>query len=164
MKPRFSLRELIVVLVVMAVLGAIGVQTHAASRWEARRMACASNLRALHQSRFTCDVRHHAPTGRPCPELGSEFFLVLQRAPAIVGWHEPFFCPLSGDAIQPNRTSYRGPARLDNTGNFPDPISADKEGNHGPGKGGNILTQSGDVLEVSASDQSWIRARTTTRD
>ena len=45
-----------------------------------------------------------------------------------------------------------------------DPIAADKEGNHGPGHGGIVMTKSGDVREVEESDPLWIRARITTKE
>ena len=127
-------------------------------------MACASNLRDLHWARHKYDVRPHGPTGKPQPEQGSEFFLVLQRSSRGVARYEAYICPLSGDAIEPNRTSYRGLARWADPMRDRDPIGADKDGNHGPGKGGNVLTYGGDVFEVPPTNSLWIRARTTTRE
>ncbi|HZN62187.1 MAG TPA: hypothetical protein VFC90_07255 [Planctomycetota bacterium] len=43
-------------------------------------------------------------------------------------------------------------------------MGADREGNHGPGQGGNVLLKSGDVREASESDPLWVRARETTMD
>lgn len=44
-----------------------------------------------------------------------------------------------------------------------DPVAADKEGNHGHGHGGNVLTKTGDARYVEESDPLWIRARITTK-
>jgi hypothetical protein len=167
MRRRFSLRELIVVLVMAAIVGAIGVRMLAAHRWETNRTACASNLRALWQSQYNYAARYGTPEGTMPAALGCEFHLLLQRGPQpLINRYEPFFCPLTGDAIGPGRTSYRGPAWDVNLGLYGavSPVSADREGNHGPGRGGNLLTNLGDVLEVEENDSLWIRARTTTRD
>jgi hypothetical protein len=161
----FTLRGLLIGVTAFAILADLAAQYFAAARWESRRMSCASNLRFLHQSRFNYDAHRCEPTGNVYPEMGGDFFLALQRPRGpIINLCEPFFCPLSGDPVGPNRTSYRGPARLDPTGNLPDPIAADKEGNHGSGRGGNVLTKLGDVKESSETDPLWIRARTTTKE
>ncbi|HTF56980.1 MAG TPA: hypothetical protein VK661_07080 [Planctomycetota bacterium] len=44
-----------------------------------------------------------------------------------------------------------------------DPVAADNEGNHGPGRGGHVITKTGGIREVEETDPLWIRARITTK-
>jgi hypothetical protein len=82
----------------------------------------------------------------------------------MISRHEPFICPLSDETPGPGKCSYRGPAFPLQMMEAKDPVSADKEGNHGPGRGGNVFTKTGDVIEVEESDPIWLRARTTTKE
>jgi hypothetical protein len=99
------------------------------------------------------------------PDTGAEFFLRLQREyRPIAGRFGAFFCPISGEAAGPGRTSYRGPATEVDLLRDTDAVAADKEGNHGRGRGGNVLVRMGDVRHYEETDPIWIRARTTTKE
>ena len=127
--------------------------------------SCASNLKSLWTSQFNYAALYGKPDGKLPEATGSDFFLALQRTPKpMISRYEPFICPLSDETPGPGRCSYRGPAYSLRLKESEDPVSADKEGNHGPGRGGNVLTKTGDVFEVEETDALWLRARTTTKE
>lgn len=128
-------------------------------------IGCASNLRSLWQSQFNYAVQYGRPDGRMPEATGSDFFLILQRTPRpLIDRYEPFICPMSGEEPGPGRCSYRGPAHPIGTMSPEDPVAADKEGNHGKGEGGNVLTKTGDVGSYNWNEAMWIRARVTTKE
>lgn len=68
-------------------------------------------------------------------------------------------CPAEG--VSDEGCDYRGPATNVNvSSNYgdSDPVGADVDGNHGEGRGGNVLFKSGDIRTVSAGDPAWERA------
>jgi hypothetical protein len=181
---RYKLRDLLIAAFCVALLAVMAIQYLAVRRWESRKVACASNLRALWGCAFNYEARHrrhdeYLRLSRMNSDTGAAFFMRLQAEyPPLSGRLAIFFCPISGEPIGPQRTSYRGPAvdvnsvtRIDIEAQrgiqrtpVPVPMAADKEGNHGPGRGGNVLTQVGDVMHVEESDSLWIRARITTKE
>jgi type II secretory pathway pseudopilin PulG len=158
-RAQFTLRGLVVVTMLIAVVVALVVPSYVRAMRRFERGECRWNLRSLWQSQ----LNYSAQYGRMPEALGSEFFLAQQRTPRPVR-NEVFFCPDTDDEIGPGRTSYRGPALPFDVLSFQDPVVADKEGNHGPGEGGNALNKSGDVGFCEPTDALWIRARTTTRE
>ena len=98
-------------------------------------------------------------------DTGADFFMRLQKEyPPLSGRYATFICPISGEVAGPGRTSYRGPAAHVTNLRDTDPVAADKEGNHGRGRGGNVLVQMGDVSHYEETDPVWIRARITTKE
>jgi hypothetical protein len=71
------------------------------------------------------------------------------------------WCPVRGPS---GDIDYRGPARPLRLLTNQDPILADRPGNHGPGKGGNVMLKTGQVSPARASDALWERAAQTTAD
>ena len=154
----FSLRTLMVVIVAIAINLAILIPLVYRSVRMQRSVECTSNLRVLWQASLL------PWDGVPFGDLGSARFLDLQLGDRQ--WHDYrlFTCPYSNDPLEAGRTSYRGPAMSTNSMKDGDPVAADKEGNHGAGRGGTVLNKAGDCFEVQATDPAWIRARTTTRE
>lgn len=72
-----------------------------------------------------------------------------------------FDCPVKG---RPGEIDYRGPARPLRELANEDPMAADRVGNHGPGRGGNVLRKDGAVHEAGEGDPLWTRAAETTSD
>ena len=162
----FRLIEIGILGVVIIGLGLVLVPSllRAARRMN-RSVSCSSSLRSLWQCQYNYAAHYGRTHDHMVEALGSDFFLALQRTPKpLIDRFEPFFCPLVDDDIVPGRTSYRGPAFPIRKMDDKDPVAADKEGNHGPGEGGSILTRTGDVSEYTENDALWIRARTTTRE
>jgi prepilin-type N-terminal cleavage/methylation domain-containing protein len=160
----FTLVEILVVIVIIGILAALLLPQIPRAIRHNCSTRCASNLRSLMQAQFNYSALYTRPQGLMPSETGGDFWLKLQRTPKpIVGRYEIFFCPLSGDEIVPGQTSYRGPAMNVNKLDDSDPIAADKEGNHGPGDGGNVLSKTGDISEFKETDALWLRARVTTK-
>lgn len=167
---KFRLRDLLIFVFLVAVLSSIGIQILAARRWQSRETACASNLRALWGCAFNyANQRANYVDSdsllRMPEDTGADFFMRLQKEyPPLKGRYVTFTCPISGEASGPGRTSYRGPATFVSNLRGEDPIAADKEGNHGRGRGGNVLVRMGDVSHYEETDPIWIRARITTKE
>jgi len=162
---RFTLVGVIVIAAMFAGFVAFMIPAVSRSIRLASRASCASNLRSLWQSQFNYAAQYGRPNGDLPEDTGVDFWLRLQRTPKpLIDRYEPFFCPLANETPGPGRSSYRGPAFPIRTMKPEDPFAADKEGNHGPGEGGNVMTPRGDVEEVGANDPLWIRARTTTKE
>jgi len=160
-RAQFTLRGLVVVTILIAVIVALVVPSFVRALRRFQRIECSSALRSLWQ----CQLNYSAQYGRMPEALGSEFFLALQRPPKpYLDRYEVYFCPDSNDEVVPGRTSYRGPALPIGALRDEDPVAADKEGNHGAGEGGNVLMKTGDVGSYALTDTVWIRARTTTRE
>jgi hypothetical protein len=59
---------------------------------------------------------------------------------------------------------YRGPALFLRELKNNEPMAADRPGNHGPGKGGNVLIRTGQVYTVPETHPLWAAAALTTSD
>jgi hypothetical protein len=59
---------------------------------------------------------------------------------------------------------YRGPALFLRELKNNEPMAADRPGNHGPGKGGNVLIRTGQVYTVPETHPLWAAAARTTSD
>jgi len=152
---------LILLIFVLVVALAMVIPSITRTIRKSRVSECAGHLHALWHSRAQFASSND---DRYIP-FGGQYFMVLQQAPKLKPQgYEQFYCPLTDEERIPGRTSYRGPALLLKKLSQEDPCAADREGNHGPGEGGNVLTLFGDVKEVGANDPLWIRARTTTKE
>ena len=158
---QLTLRGLVVIVILIAVAVALVVPSYVRAMRRFAKGTCGSHLRSLWQ----VHLNYAAQYGGVNDETGSEFWLRLQRTPGpSFNKYEVFTCPDSNDAPGPGRCSYRGPAFPIRTMPPEDPIAADKDGNHGPGEGGNVLIRTGDVASYEPTDALWIRARTTTKE
>jgi hypothetical protein len=70
-------------------------------------------------------------------------------------------CPVKGRSPE---IDFRGPASRLRELTPDDPILADRPGNHGPGRGGNVALKSGRIAGVSEDHAFWQRAARTTSD
>jgi len=162
---RLSLAAVIIIILIIVVMIPMGLVSINRSIRRANFTGCASNLRSLWQSQFNYAAQYGRPDGAMPEDLGSDFWLRLQRTPKpLIDRYEPFICPISGETPGPGKCSYRGPAFPIRTMAPEDPFAADKEGNHGPGNGGSVLMKTGDCQEVAATDPLWLRARVTTKE
>ncbi len=159
MKRATTLPEGIAILVVLTILGALLIPCTGGMR-NGRSHTCANNLRSLHQ---VLHVYLAECRGRFPEERGAAFWLALaETKPPLIdpSSQEIYFCVLKGEIGGPGETDYRGPADPPTNYTSEDPIGADKEGNHGEGRGGNVLLKNGSVQEVGPDDRLWVRCRT----
>jgi len=162
---RVTWGSLVIIALLIVLATGILIRLFHGSRSASRVTGCASHLRLLWQAQFDYAARHGSPSQIMPTHVGKDFILKLQLGPdPVLARHDVFFCPVSGEEVYSNRTSYRGPRTNVNKLEDTDPVLADKEGNHGRGEGGNVLTKIGDVREYAETDALWIRARVTTRD
>jgi hypothetical protein len=95
----------------------------------------------------------------------------VQRGRAFFASHETWPCyqKIPFDPCCPVKNArkeidYRGPARPFREIRNEEPIAADRVGNHGPGKGGNVLLKTGHVYTVPEGHPLWAAAAQTTSD
>jgi hypothetical protein len=143
----------------LAVLVALVVAFFASAKKQADYGQCAANLRLIDRALRTGDLFNSprwdaAGTGRNFltrPDL----WPTRQHLPYDIA------CPVKGDT---GEVDYRGPARLLRETAAEDPLVADRPGNHGLGRGGNVLLKRGDLFPCAESDPLWNRAGETTSD
>jgi len=92
---------------------------------------------------------------------GREFFLNQEKWPAYQKRDIDVCCPVKATRKE---IDYRGPARLLRELKNGDPMVSDRVGNHGPGKGGNVLLKTGQVCTVPETHALWAAAAQTTSD
>lgn len=138
----FTLAELMVVLVLLAVVGALLAPCFARAARQTRVEACAANLKALH----TAQEALYGKAGGPAPELGRAYWEKLSRTTPPLVLPQTLICPLAGIegalAVQ-----YMGPGADPRTLAADVPIGCDFEWNHDEHghEGGNVLLKSGSV-------------------
>jgi len=92
---------------------------------------------------------------------GREFLASQERWPSYQKREFDPCCPVKGTRKE---IDYRGPARFLRELKNDEPMAADRIGNHGPGKGGNVLLKTGQVYTVPETHALWAAAALTTSD
>ena len=92
---------------------------------------------------------------------GREFFFNQPKWPTYQQRDVDLFCPVKGTHRE---CDYRGPAKPLREIRSDEPMAADRPGNHGPDKGGNVLLKTGAVHTVGKNDALWAAAAQTTAD
>ncbi len=121
----------------------------------ARISICANNLSKLWSLQNNYMVQFGGSHKLLPLETGTRFWLKLcsPSTPLIEPGAYIFQCPVEN--FEDKGCDYRGPANNINKSRDGNPVGADVDGNHGIGKGGNVLRKSGDVQTVSAEDSLW---------
>ncbi len=92
---------------------------------------------------------------------GREFLARRDRWPTRQMRPLDLSCPVRGRSPG---IDFRGPARKLRELKPDEPILADRPGNHGAGRGGNVALKSGQILGVPEDHVLWQRAAQTTSD
>jgi hypothetical protein len=151
-----TLLELVVMVVVIGILTALFLPlTCHPGHGGSKLVSCANNLRQLH-TLGTIYASTHQGDWRS--ETGEALWLSFTRTvPPLIeaDWVEILACPLRGEEPGPGETHYRGPRVPWGKLKSPDPLGGDKVGNHGDGRGGNVLYKDGSVTELDPQDLRW---------
>jgi prepilin-type N-terminal cleavage/methylation domain-containing protein len=151
----FTLVEMLVVIVIISILASLLLPAIASAQRAAKVAVCASNLRQLYHMGHVYATSHK---GQWPSEPGEALWLKFQKMePPLIeaDLKEIYFCPVRGEIRGLGETDYRGPVGSVNRCLPSDPILADKIGNHGEGRGVNVLRMAGDVQEVDSGDPLW---------
>ena len=92
---------------------------------------------------------------------GRDFFRNQEKWPSYQQRPVDLFCPVKGTRQE---CDYRGPAKALRDLRNDEPMAADRVGNHGPEKGGNVLLKTGAVHTVGLADPLWAAAAQSTSD
>ena len=92
---------------------------------------------------------------------GREFFASRDKWPCYQKMDFDPCCPVKNTRRE---IDYRGPAKPFRDIRNDEPIAADRPGNHGPGKGGNVLLKTGQVHTVAENHPLWSAAAQSTSD
>jgi hypothetical protein len=92
---------------------------------------------------------------------GREFFANKDKWPRYQQIDFDPCCPVKGTRTE---IDYRGPAKFLRELKNDEPMAADRPGNHGAGKGGNVLIKTGQVYTVPETHALWSAAARTTSD
>ncbi len=133
---------------------------------DARRVTtCANNLAQLYKMMHNYTAQYGGADREMPVATGDAFWLYLSTmTPPMIdkSVKDIYQCPVEN--VDDEGCDYRGPAKninLSDVGDA-DPVGADVDGNHGEGKGGNVVRKAGDVLTVAAKDPVWLKAATAT--
>ena len=92
---------------------------------------------------------------------GREFFANKDKWPRYQKMEFDPCCPVKGTRKE---IDYRGPAKVLRELKNDEPMAADRPGNHGAGKGGNVLLKTGQAYTVLETHPLWSAAARTTSD
>ena len=92
---------------------------------------------------------------------GRAFFANYKKWPSYQQREFDPCCPVKGTRKE---IDYRGPSRFLRELKNEEPMAADRPGNHGPGKGGNVLLKTGACHTVAENHALWAAAAQTTSD
>lgn len=155
-KRGFTLVELLVVVVVLAVIASLIIPPIARSFRHDKVRACADNFRKLHVAQQTYISLH---PGVPHP-LGMAYWVALTRtSPPLIepSQREILTCPVLGDP-DAGDCQYLGPAADAGSLGPTDPLGCDLVLNHSEtgAEGGNVLLKSGAVVTDNTRDTSGV--------
>jgi hypothetical protein len=140
-------------------LSAIALVLFASMKKEANEELCRANLTVIGMAIRVGDLPSSPKWDGA--GLGRAFFANHAKWPS---YQQRDFDPRCPVKATNKEIDYRGPARFLRELKNDDPMAADRVGNHGPGKGGNVLLKTGACHTVSENHVLWAAAAQTTSD
>jgi prepilin-type N-terminal cleavage/methylation domain-containing protein len=155
----FTLVELLVVIVIIGILAGLLLPAIASAIDNARVLNCGNHLGQLYKLGQSYATSRQ---GRWPTERGDALWIRFRTMtpPLLEGDHvQVCFCPVKGEAEDPEGCDYRGPAHAWNKYRGVDPIGADKPGNHGEQRGGNVVRLDGSVATYGLDEAAWLQCQ-----
>ncbi len=155
--------DVVAVALISLLLASAAVATRQDEITKARTVHCANNLKQLWIMQCNYMVQYGGSQKLMPRETGDAFWLKLSKEPTKLideSLREIYQCPVEN--VDDEGCDYRGPASDVLKYADGDPVGADVDGNHGIGKGGNVIRKSGDVQTVGTNDALWAKAETKT--
>jgi len=153
--------DLVALTVAALVTGSVAVSGYTHTQDRKRVAECANNLKQL----WTMQANYMAQFGGRAklmpPDTGDDFWLKLSKTtPPLIdpSLADIYQCPVEN--AKDEGCDYRGPVEDVNTYGDADPVGADVDGNHGEGKGGNVIRKAGDCMTYAPTDEMWKAAAT----
>jgi len=131
---------------------------------------CALNLKLLGMTIAGASPDPKVQQGWDAVPNGVGFWLNHDRWPVLSpvrpvnARQQMVLCPVVAPVKRRTGCDYRGPARSVRLLQPEEPLGADKIGNHGPGRGGYVLTKNGEVFDCKETDPLWVKAAETTSE
>lgn len=152
----FTLVEMLVVIVIIAVLAGLLLPAVAGILDEVRIVNCGNNLKQLYQlaNVYATSRKGQWPKGR-----GEDLWLsfATTNPPLLEEDHlEVLRCPVLGEAFEHGVCDYRGPKDAVTRLRPVDPVAADKAGNHGERRGGNVVRRDGSLVQAGLDEKLWL--------
>lgn len=138
---------------------AVGLALYASAKRRSDRALCAANLRILYMAVRSGEALE-APAWSAVPP-GRAFIAAREAWPTSQKRDFDPCCPVKGERTE---IDYRGPALPLAKLGPQDPLFADREGNHGPDEGGNLVLKNGALHACAPADALWRRAARSTAE
>ena len=151
----FTLVEMLVVIVIIGILAGIMLPVIGHVLFQAKVTKCQRHLNQLYQLGTVYSASHQ---GKWLPGKSEELWVSLKKtAPPLIeeSQTELLSCAVRDEELGPEETHFRGPVVPFSKVGGVDPLGADKVGNHGETRGGNVLFKDGSVRELDLTDPVW---------
>lgn len=146
------------VLAALAVAAALLV-SFAGMRRQSNAQLCGANLRILYMAIRAGDLLDSPRWD--AVGTGRAFIANTKAWPTVQRRDFDPCCPVKGTR---DDIDYRGPAQAPRLLKADDAFLADRPGNHGPDRGGNVIFKDGRLVDAALDDDAWARAARTTAD
>lgn len=156
----FTLVEMLVVIVIICILAGLLTPVISGTLLQAKITNCLHNQLQLYKLGTVYAVAHR---GSWPPGKGEDLWISFRRLdpPLVEEDHaELLTCPAREEKCGPDETHFRGPAMPFGKLGVCDPLGADKPGNHGDRRGGNVLFKSGNAQEYELTHPKWVECDT----
>lgn len=145
----------------MALVGLVALigAAYASMRKRADAEMCLANLRIIYLQ-VRSGEHPDSPKWEPMGS-GRAFLANYPRWPTRTARPLDLWCPMKGPSLE---IDYRGPAQTLPKMKPDEAILSDRPGNHGPGRGGNVVLKTGQMIQCDEQAPAWAAAARSTSD